>query len=475
MSQNSSVNSSPSSTGNYKLNSVLQAALSSLDVQLEEELARYRRRRVGRPVMTNRSLGRNRVRKPLELISVGEVQQKPSPSQTNKTIPQLKQPSSIPLPNLTAKKTTSLKQPQEPLVETQSLDSLLSSQSPKPTQPPVVSHYNDDGESASLAIEKKATEQLNPPEKLPENSGSLVKLGANQTQPEDYLESSEKLLQSLAEDEAEFDNQKQVSYQLLTPLNVGFMVLLLLLSATLPYIFSNPSVLSNLDLSRLISSIIPKISKTPQQIKPHQPQQTESVPHSPLQGGPNLASEEFVDLNLHTLSQVEATPAPQQTPFYTKDVPSPKVVESAPKVVTRRIPPKGSSLSSVLLPSVQPLQKVPLSSLPTTSGSLVPPQRPVQSGLLQPAISETLQNQAASLTTVAEDSLPARDPFYYVLINYDGKRSLQQARTIVPDAYVRKLSQGTRIQMGAFKLESEAQGLVEKLQQQGISASIYHP
>ncbi|NEO44898.1 MAG: SPOR domain-containing protein [Moorea sp. SIO4A3] len=474
MSQNSSVNSSPSSTGNYNLNSVLQAALSSLDVQLEEELARYRRRRVGRPVMTNRSLGRNRARKPLELISVGEVQQKSSPSQTNKTIPQLKQPSTIPLPNLTAKGTTSLKQPQEPLVEqTESLDSLLS-QSPKPTQPPVASQYNH-GESASLGIQKEATEQLKPPEKLPEKSGSLIKLGANQTQPEDYLESSEKLLQSLAEDEEKFDNQKQVSYQLLTPLNVGFMVLLLLLSATLPYIFSNPSVLSNLDLSQLISSIIPKISKTPQEIKPDQPQQTESVPNSPLQGGPNLASEEFVDLNLHTLSQVEATPGPQQKPFYTKDVPIPKVVESAPKVVTRPMPPKGSSLSSVLLPSVQPLQKVPLSSLPTSSGSLVPPGRRAQSGLLQPAISETLQNQAASLRTVVEESLPAPDPFYYVVINYDGKRSLQQARTIVPDAYVRKLSEGTRIQMGAFKFEHEAQGLLEKLQQQGISASIYRP
>ncbi|NEO62088.1 MAG: hypothetical protein F6J98_17250, partial [Moorea sp. SIO4G2] len=67
------------------------------------------------------------------------------------------------------------------------------------------------------------------------------------------------------------------------------------------------------------------------------------------------------------------------------------------------------------------------------------------------------------------------DPFYYVVINYDGKRSLQQARTIVPDAYVRKLSQGTRIQMGAFKFEHEAQGLLEKLQQQGIYASIYRP
>ncbi|NEQ86875.1 MAG: SPOR domain-containing protein, partial [Moorea sp. SIO2I5] len=37
------------------------------------------------------------------------------------------------------------------------------------------------------------------------------------------------------------------------------------------------------------------------------------------------------------------------------------------------------------------------------------------------------------------------------------------------------LSEGTRIQMGAFKFEHEAQGLLEKLQQQGIYASIYRP
>jgi serine/threonine-protein kinase len=62
-----------------------------------------------------------------------------------------------------------------------------------------------------------------------------------------------------------------------------------------------------------------------------------------------------------------------------------------------------------------------------------------------------------------------------VLVNDSGKGTLKKAQTMVPDAYVEKFPQGSRIQMGAFKLESEATTLVDQLKQQGISASIYHP
>jgi serine/threonine-protein kinase len=45
----------------------------------------------------------------------------------------------------------------------------------------------------------------------------------------------------------------------------------------------------------------------------------------------------------------------------------------------------------------------------------------------------------------------------------------------VADAYVENFPKGSRIQMGAFKTESEAKTLIEELKRQGISASIYHP
>lgn len=66
-------------------------------------------------------------------------------------------------------------------------------------------------------------------------------------------------------------------------------------------------------------------------------------------------------------------------------------------------------------------------------------------------------------------------PLYYVLVNDDGDRALEAARAIIGDAFVRDFPEGTRIQMGAFSIEAEANALVNQLQQQGIAASIYRP
>jgi serine/threonine-protein kinase len=63
--------------------------------------------------------------------------------------------------------------------------------------------------------------------------------------------------------------------------------------------------------------------------------------------------------------------------------------------------------------------------------------------------------------------------YYYVVMDYSSDRVLEQARTIVPDAHVHTFPNGTKVQMGAFLRESEAKTLVEQLQQQGVSASIY--
>jgi cell division septation protein DedD len=76
---------------------------------------------------------------------------------------------------------------------------------------------------------------------------------------------------------------------------------------------------------------------------------------------------------------------------------------------------------------------------------------------------------------VAASSGAGAGKYYYVLVNDAGKQTLEKAKTIIPEAYVEKFPQGARIQMGAFKVESEATTLVEQLKQQGISASIYHP
>ena len=105
------------------------------------------------------------------------------------------------------------------------------------------------------------------------------------------------------------------------------------------------------------------------------------------------------------------------------------------------------------------------------------------SALLPPSIRPQMQPQNASLTETSpilksaaqlpDASIDANK--YYVVVEYTNKAALQQAQSAVKDAQLKKFPQGVRIQMGAFNEQKAANQLVERLKQQGISASIYRP
>jgi cell division septation protein DedD len=59
--------------------------------------------------------------------------------------------------------------------------------------------------------------------------------------------------------------------------------------------------------------------------------------------------------------------------------------------------------------------------------------------------------------------------------DYTGDPSLDAARAVVDDAYVRNFDVGARIQLGAFNTEAGAAALIEDLQSQGIEAQVYEP
>uniref|UniRef100_A0ACD5GTZ6 Uncharacterized protein n=1 Tax=Desertifilum tharense IPPAS B-1220 TaxID=1781255 RepID=A0ACD5GTZ6_9CYAN len=62
------------------MHSALQSALGSLDVQLEDELIRYRRAKSSDPLPPPRGLERHQPRKPLDLITLSAPQYpKPKP------------------------------------------------------------------------------------------------------------------------------------------------------------------------------------------------------------------------------------------------------------------------------------------------------------------------------------------------------------------------------------------------------------
>ena len=105
------------------------------------------------------------------------------------------------------------------------------------------------------------------------------------------------------------------------------------------------------------------------------------------------------------------------------------------------------------------------------------------SALLPPSLRPQIQPQDASLTETSpilktatqlpDASIEANK--YYVVVEYADKAALQQAQSAVKDAQLKKFPQGVRIQMGAFNDQKAANQLVERLKQQGISASIYRP
>jgi len=68
------------------------------------------------------------------------------------------------------------------------------------------------------------------------------------------------------------------------------------------------------------------------------------------------------------------------------------------------------------------------------------------------------------------------DTYYYVVTDYSGDASLNDAREAVGDAYVRNFPDaGAQVQFGAFTDSAGAESLLNELQRQGISAEIYQP
>ncbi|MBD0344020.1 MAG: SPOR domain-containing protein [Coleofasciculus sp. Co-bin14] len=481
MSQNTSVESSTRSSPNPSINPALQAALGCLDVQLEEELARYRRQRAGRPVMSSRGLRRHQARKPLELISIeqptGQTQQR---ALGMSTAPVMSFP--LDMGNQASAATPSKTVIQEPVTQTGQLDmrssAALESNNalvfPSPTQSTGDNSGNEPG----------FTEQLTP-RQPGEGEGNFSSLAADQTPPDDYLESSEKLLQSLSEDEETVQPKKRTTNKLLTPLGIGSILLLLLSSATLVYLVAYRSTFTALGLNRLFGA---KTQNTAPSSTETTADKRESAKDAPIAHGPNLASEEFVDLDLNTLSHLPPSPTASalSSPRPTlPTVPNSGAPAADPPVVPNTaLPGRSSNLPSTLLPPSGQMGTVPSTVAPLTAPGASALRVNTQSSAS--AKQGTSSNSAASAATqqpqastsgagVATNTTSVGESFYYVLVNDTSDRAIEKAKTVVPDAYVENFPQGARVQMGAFQTESEAKTLVQELQQQGISATIYRP
>jgi hypothetical protein len=348
-----------------------------------------------------------------------------------------------------------------------------------------------------LGTQHHATEQHRDFEQSALEKGDLATIATPQSPPEDYLESSEKLLRSLGEEEASNPSQKHFTAKLLTPLGVGSILLLLLSGVTAVYILGDPSSFSAQRFDQFFGSKTPTTAPSPIEATATK---GNTAQDSPIVNGPDLASDEFVDLNLNTLSHIETSPkpAPSASPVQVPPIPAlpNSGVMPAPSVVPNSaIPRRSSDLSSLLLPPSPPMGTFPATTVPPvaplpTPAAAAPKSNTAKTKTSSPAAksNQSKPSSASAKSTATKKAQsspssatvatsPASEPggYYFVLVNSSSDSALEQARTIVPDAYVETFPKGPRIQMGAFKTESEAKTLIEKIQRQGISASIYRP
>ncbi|OCR01013.1 hypothetical protein BCD67_06540 [Oscillatoriales cyanobacterium USR001] len=412
MSQRSSVKSP------NQIKPVLQAVLGCLDVNLEAEMNQYRRQRQRSQQWVAPSSVSQSPRQSIDLISP-EGNDRP-------------QAGSLP-PSLEAKTRPTID------FETRSPDAQLA--------------------ISSQTLESKTTSA--------NGDRSSTHPGNNQKSPNNYLESSEELLRSLEEEKSQPKTERNLVSSLFTPLGLISMLLFLLSCTALSYTTINPSIWANLGFNPW-GKQNPKPATSP----------TNKVANSnqgELPKAPNLASKEFFELDLSTLSNVKPTPSPIPVPSIKPSVPPlPQGITgvSLPSLKTQQSPNVGGTnnegldnLQKALLPKIppSPVAPKPLAPIPSavkpgnpkpdTGAAATPKPSPVSPGI----------------------PIKAQDGYYYVVLDYSNEQSLAQAQTVVPDAYVREFPNGVKIQMGALADAKSAEQLVKELQEKGITAKYYQP
>lgn len=418
-SDNSSAAIPPQSTSGsgVEMAPQLESVLRNLNVNLEDELIRYRRQRHGRvppPPPPRRAAQRHT----LDLISVPASALSGAESEPNAAAGSPNQPPPAP-PNPFLNQTPAADAPPEETLE-----------SVAEVGPPL-----DIGET---------TTQIE--DDLPETA---LPIHAADTSPDGYLESSEELLKSIADEQTEPEdvpepyspNKKNNSL-----LKLAGLVLVLLAGIGVGFAVTYPS-----QLQRLRSQLWPAGTAAPPDddatdatTAPGGAEPAAALPDTTADGynppGPDLSTREFVELDLESLSTLELD-------------------NNA----------GGSPLPGTSLPNNPAQSPLPAPAATPTSPTGQP--APAASPANPPAA--TPETTAASPAPAAPAAATGSN--FYVVTSYTGDDSLNKARTLVPDAFVRNFKTGARIQLAAFDNRAQAEDQVAFLTQQGATAELFGP
>lgn len=259
------------------------------------------------------------------------------------------------------------------------------------------------------------------------------------------------------------ERETNIANNLLTPLGLLSMLLFFLSCIGLGYLLNSPNTVNTVNTVNNFNwqSWLRKTPVEPISQSTPTPTATASIN---LSINPDLTSREFINLQLDTLSNInpDAIPVPTPTPQITiPPVPSP--VNTNKNTVNQ-----GNQASNGL------------NNLSTT---LLPPPPSVIPPAVSPSPAKTISPSASSSPKISPSSvtnspntipLKSKDGLYYVITNYVDEASWQQARRVVPDAYIREGSDGSRkIQLGAFNDEKSARKFVQELQDKGLMGQYY--
>ncbi|UBF24894.1 hypothetical protein K9N68_25050 [Kovacikia minuta CCNUW1] len=488
MRPHSQVESSTPTSPVRSLPPALSHALASLDIQLEEELMRYRRLRGGQGQFV-RPGSRNQPRKSPDLIAVS------APPGSNR--PGEPAPPAPPIP--------AGNRPDAPVEHGLNRSEQASEGQPVPAYvPPTAAsafaanpHVSDLAIATAPPSDQLSAEAELPPPQLSATNGEAEGAFAPKINHrlDDYLESSEELLRSLATEEAEVQAERGFMQSLLTPLGVGSMLLLLISSAMFGYVLMNPS-----SLARLFSLSGAKVAGN----SAGQESQAQLAPPQP-----NLANQEFKDLNLGTLGTLkDEGSTPGKRGANSTGTPT---VPAKPTTVSTRLGAAGTSSASTSTSTFQPGSSGTLSSpvapaprsepaaivpaqpappvrvvdppqparlsLPASGRSPAPgyDSAPVKKSTLPAPVSPVPPSSSASPSRGSTASASSGAYQYKVVTQYDNDRTLETVKKVVPDAYVRNFPDGARIQVGASSSATDAEAKAQELRNQGISAEVYKP
>jgi hypothetical protein len=462
-----------------QLNPQLQAVLGNLDVQLDDELARYRRKKRIEAEAPQPSGYRNRSTTPKNLEVVVTPGQRETPATRSREPFQLDRNGSEAIASdfMEANESNPFPSGLSPFSPQVTLPqkleaSLSSNRSNVGDRDPGLSNINLAENNAPNSTEESPDRPLD--------------------RTHDYLESSEQLLGSLDESSASDlstrlrnrRRQRRSLKNLLSPLSVGVTLLFVLITGTLAYMISGKMG----DRQPIVTAENAASSAS----SPTQPPLAE-VPRSP-----NLADREFVPLDLDTLGTITGNsetemPAPVLATVPISPSPEPTQATATTPAVPGQTYPSLENLNTAILPqSVQ--DNLPnarannsnnansnnansnnANSTNANSGNNSPQAKTGASSPTPAATNQTPGTQTPQKLpepTVSNQSFPA---FFYVVIDYQNEDSLYLARQAIPDAYVREFPIGVKVQMAAFEDTASAQAMVQYLKEQGFAAQVYQP